>query len=107
MNQIIKKEWIAALKSGKYKQGYRYLCRGEKNCTYNPFGVLLDACAVVDWVYDEEDDGWSVDNSGAMLPAHIANGLQIGIEAEWKIMDLNDMERKSFKEIASWIEKNL
>lgn len=43
MNKEIKKQWIEALRSGKYKQGREYLCVDE---TYCCLGVLCDILKV-------------------------------------------------------------
>lgn len=104
MNPHVKKEWVAALRSRQYKQGARYLCKGDR---YNAFGVLFDACIVGDWTYDEHTDSWNVDNSGSLLPATIAEGVGLYLGDEFTIMTMNDVHSVTFKEIATWIERNL
>ena len=39
MNQRVKRKWIAALRSGEYKQGKGYLRKGDRFCC---LGVLCD-----------------------------------------------------------------
>jgi hypothetical protein len=100
MDQLIKKQWVEALRSGKYPQGRRYL-KGETG--FCCLGVLAD-------VIDPE--GWSCFNthidlnlwrgSGSSIPEDI-----LGIRIQDRLVDLNDKERLPFPLIADWIEKNV
>jgi hypothetical protein len=105
MNPIVKKEWLAALRSGKYEQGTRYLCNIKEQ--YCCLGVLVDACFVVDWTHYESDDAWRVELGDAFLPERILIGANLDHEEVQKLVKMNDIEGLTFKQIATWIEKNL
>jgi len=122
MDQRIKKLWIKALLSGEFKQ-----CKGHlsKNGQYCALGVL-SVLALLDGVctYNEEDGVGLFDNRKFLLSynvmkwANIAqekerfldpdeHSVKINIKGKWtSVMELND-EGKSFKEIASLIERYL
>lgn len=109
MNQEIKTKWIAALKSGEYKQGTGYLKKDGKYCC---LGVLCDLHA--------KETGNSFTPSEEylkqirILPIEVKNwaGLinnygrfesnDLPYDTLWQ---LNDMAGFSFPEIADIIEK--
>ena len=111
MHKNIKEKWIAALRSGEYKQGRKHL---NNNGAYCCLGVLCE-------VYLENCDepkiekraevgydnlvfygGWS-----ASLPpeVHVWSGLSNLSPAH--LIYLNDTAKKSFAEIADYIEEKL
>ena len=112
--------WVKALRSGKYKQGKKFLCRRvdgkDKFCC---LGVAIDVLCDGEWEYaassDETEGHWKfngttrrgVDFNGSGLP-RMETLKEIGLKPSTAhlLADLNDGGR-SFKEIASWIEKNL
>lgn len=110
MNPEWKAKWIAALRSGKYKQGFHYL-RSENNgsAEYCCLGVL------------HEIMGGSFDRSGlpatGWLPPKTARAAGLPVPQhpvfDWSpnnlqrvLADMNDVG-KTFAEIADWIEKRL
>lgn len=105
MNALIKKEWVAALRSGKYKQGKRAMCCFKDK--YTALGVLMDACFPVDWLADEHDECWRIENSAVFPPIRYTWAAGLTTVQEKTLMEMNDLHGKSFKEIATWIEKNL
>jgi hypothetical protein len=114
MNQDIKDKWVAALRSGEYKQGKRKLRNKDKFCC---LGVLCD-------VYSKEKGvEWSKENTyfgfSEILPKIVADwsGLQ---DSDPKLSDksvypyskvelsyLNDSYNFNFFEIANLIEAQL
>ena len=111
MNARIKRKWVTALRSGKYKQG-RWHLRDEGG-GYCCLGVLCDlySKAKRKKLFRYDDDGWSFMGSGATLS---------GVVADWAGLDhtdptigpttaisLNDDQCRSFKYIARMIEKYL
>lgn len=121
MNQDIKQRWVAALRSGEYKQGTNWLCKNGEFCC---LGVLSDL-AVKDGVISARPSEWDeattyFDNEPALLPEAVAEwaGLpcaedgpledpvvQVG-GVEKGLSELND-EGMTFTELADIIEEKL
>lgn len=78
MNPEIKAEWVAALRSGEYKQGKRYLRSvDEEFCC---LGVLCDLYAK-----DQGVDDWSIDVMG-----RYGDELPAPEVATWAALDVYD-----------------
>ncbi len=100
MEKELKDKWVAALRSGEYRQGkYELYDRDESFCC---LGVL---CAVA---------GIGIDASGNSCVGVKKGGSGydpirdlIGREAVPVLMEMNDNEGKTFPEIADYIEANL
>ncbi len=111
MNKQVKKKWVAALRSGKYKQGIEKLCSGNQNGTrYCCLGVLSQiavnegVCSrraafkgnstlnkvITDWA------GLDTDDPDVFFE-----------EGECSLVSLNDSKRLDFKQIARSIDKSL
>lgn len=124
MDPKVKKVWVAALRSGEYKQGRTQLC--DANDRFCCLGVLIDACIDEEWVettagWDANDGsirtGWGVPQyPGVIFPSIIKDGslperlkkeINLDIDAEDQLIELNDGQHWGFKRIATWIEKNL
>lgn len=102
MNPEIKQNWLEALRSGKYQQGRGCLKQGNKYCC---LGVLCDTVSSSGWCgnvfyYKDEPNAQS-------LPNPLADELGISNIHEKKLMYLNDWDKKSFGEIADYVEANL
>lgn len=100
MNVDIKKKWIAALLSGKYKQG-RDVLRNSKN-EFCCFGVLCDVVDNTKW--EESSRGYYYDLCFKLLPLEIRN--KYGIREIDYLTMMND-SGVSFKEIAKYIKENV
>lgn len=93
------KRWIAALRSGKYKQGAHALRKGDKYCC---LGVLCDLAA--------KDGGQQWENglyarSSALAPSYMYEWLGFGWAlAQGDLTEMND-DGGSFAEIADRIER--
>lgn len=97
MKPEIKEKWVKALRSGEYKQGRRSLRTKlpDGSCQHCCLGVLMEIefggfppvrdpyTAIGDLVRDT-------------IPAPVST-----------LIEMNDDERKSFKQIADYIEANL
>lgn len=100
-----KKKWVAALRSGEYKQGRDKL----HNAINNTFCCLGVACHIAG-ITDDEISDYCYTNLLAKanpdrLPAFFQNTV---IESPaWNLAAMNDGGRKSFLEIADYIEENL
>jgi hypothetical protein len=120
MKKSVMKRWVAALRSGKYKRGTKYLkqqTNGKvKHCC---LGVLCEV-AKVDWVerwdtertctYQDSDNG---DYSGVPEYVQEFSGLKdcLGYfqdvsNRDRSISHMNDSGKYSFNKIADIIEKN-
>lgn len=97
MKQEWKEKWVKALRSGEYEQGREWLKRNGKFCC---LGVLCDISKLSEWYEDTY-----IGLSGA-LPREVSK-LVGGVGEQNKLVDMNDREKKSFLEIADYIEKNL
>ena len=108
MNPELKAKWVDALRSGKYKQGRIYLnSQGHKFCC---LGVLCDISKMGQWVPEHDGNSRYVvrgNASGprAALPYQIED--EYGDVRQGVLIDMNDDKRKSFAEIADYIEQNL
>jgi hypothetical protein len=118
MKAALKKKWIAALRSGKYKQGDSALrLESEGESQFCCLGVLADV-AGLRWHAkgpQGEREFWlgsfKRDTCDTMLPPLFAAEHDLGHPNATKSIQLdlasmNDTGR-TFKEIANWIEKNL
>jgi hypothetical protein len=100
MNKRLKTKWVKALRSGKYSQARGTLKNfnlvgGEKFTSYCCLGVLKEIEPKIRRSSDKELLGPS---------------CGIDIDTQYKLAAMNDgLERKqkSFRAIATWIEKNL
>jgi hypothetical protein len=123
MDKELKAAWIAALRSGDFGQGSGVLLQDGRHCC---LGVLCDIDSRVEMVrtdgryYRAQFDlpkGVAITDmrsgeatlkvGGYNLPPEYRKALGISISEESKLVHLNDMESKSFVEIADYIEENL
>lgn len=90
-SEIIEK-WIAALRSGEYKQEFNCLRKGDCFCA---IGVLCDIVDPTAW----EGDLWHGQSS---MPAwaweHISSGSM------WTVITWNDRDHLTFDQIAEKLE---
>lgn len=108
MDKQIKTDWIIALRSEKFQQGYGYLCYNIKHCC---LGVLCEVMGEPSEV-DKDDPGMkhygtNDDSSSTTLNTSLIEKLKIDRRDITRLMTMNDHEEKSFAEIADWIESHL
>jgi hypothetical protein len=99
----LRKKWIAALESGKYKQTRGQLrCTSGKRQSYCCLGVLCDIVNPDGWVDDslrcETDEN---DLSSAQLPPFINRRIGLSGDGESQLIQLNDEKKFTFKKIAA------
>jgi hypothetical protein len=120
VNKDIKAEWVAALRSGFYKQG-KYQLR-EQGEFYDPCGVLcelavnagvLDPARFTPKRDDDPERSWSGyqygttgDNGGTGLPKAVQEWAGLAYYQGYRISIMGDKGKK-FDEIADYIEKEL
>lgn len=119
MNKRMKKDWLRALRSGRYKQTQSVLCNemGEMCC----LGVLYDVAVDGEWIRLTEPGpkGWAIlshdgrellDGSRVRyvdLPDKILRQAKLSRDEEGTLISMNDSMGKSFAQIADYIEANL
>lgn len=99
-----KQKWLEALRSGRYAQGTGSLRYDECFCC---LGVLCDVLDPENW--DRMPSGayaLKVHEGQNLLPQHIARVVGLDSLQQWELANLND-RRKSFAEIADYIEEKL
>lgn len=121
------KKWLAALRSGKYRQGYGHLRKNDRFCCLGVacdiFQDHLDVRAynydTIPYLYKPRKKGNGAFSS-VVLPENIKNMLKLhtndgkvlnnlrlsnGDEVD-SLADLNDSGHASFNQIADFIEEN-
>lgn len=106
MDPELKKRWVDALRSGKYKQCAGKLHDGEGFCC---IGVLADIQGC-EWVQKDcciDPDLWCSSFNEALVPASGAipydDADLLGTKVRYTLIDMNDAG-KSFDEIADYID---
>lgn len=111
MDQEIKEKWIAALRSGKFKQ-----CDGELHNLEGSFcclGVLLESQGWEEQAYHGGKYSYYISQDGDVNDEE--NELSDDTRAEFgltkfqetHLIKMNDTEKKSFTFISNWIEDHL
>jgi hypothetical protein len=102
MDPVLKEKWITALRSGEFRQGREVL---KRDGTYCCLGVLAEIAAP-ELLADPKA-------GGRLYYPQLAE-LGVDRQAHEDLMELNDgahgredATRRSFWDIAAWIEKNL
>lgn len=104
MDKRLKRKWLKALRSGQYKQGKGALV--NEAGAYCCIGVLGKVCGMPDEALLEHAGSISGTGLEALDYARLEHSVRD------RLADMNDgvgrgTKRKSFKQIANWIEKNL
>jgi len=99
MTQEFKNKWVAALRSGEYKQGFRRLYDYDDN-SYCCVGVAHSLCGVSQRILVHR-------YNLLVLPDHESKEVNdLGISQLRVLANMND-RGKTFSEIADYIEQNL
>ena len=108
MNKDVKKLWTAALRSGKYTQGFTSLVHEGYNCAN---GVLCEVAREKGLPLRKGKEGnHYLDGKLShhmSLPNVVRLWAGLSDDDEDCIIVLNDKHNKSFTKIADWIEENL
>jgi hypothetical protein len=111
MNPEIKAKWVAALRSGMYRQGRMQLRnRDDEFCC---LGVLCDIYAGsvsgAEWE-QRRAGGYRIEDNDSLLPVEVVDWA--GLPGTWgprngdvDVVGLNDDKRADFGEIADFIEQ--
>lgn len=102
-----KEKWVAALRSGKYKQGRCLLKQGNPfDLSYCCIGVLFDLVNPLGW----RQIGWkyfTYEDRGTMTHPFIAEEILLTYKQACKLTRMNDGEDCDFNQIANYIERNI
>lgn len=107
MNQDIKREWVAKLRSGKYEQGKgRLRSKGNQYCC---LGVLCEIGVEDDMIGPPilADGEYSYNRNFAFLPNALVEEYGLSTQDTITLMGMNDEQNMSFSQIAQYIEQNL
>ena len=106
MNKSVKLKWKKALISGEYKQGKEVLKQLDNS--FCCLGVLCDIHSKeTDTSWDENAYGATYRNESIELPPEVVEWAGIDFDIQEKLIDMNDIQDKSFIDIAYYIDKNL
>ena len=102
-----KAKWVAALRSGEYKQGQKYL--RTKSDAYCCLGV---ACKLlpVQWDGSASNNCIQADGYSGVMPTQHMTGIGLDEDAQNTLINMNDGAEgrtHTFAEIADYIEANL
>lgn len=119
MDKAIKRKWVKALRSGKYKQGKGHLKdeRGRFCC----LGVLCNIIDPKGWSSSADDGGFAYtydeETEDGEIPSTLRHKVGISFDHTTHLITMNDgrepghyegaASRRRFSTIATWIEENL
>lgn len=111
LNKKFREKWLAALRSGKYKQGrYHLICPSEILASGHPeyccLGVAAKVCGIPDKALiglEMPEDLDAQDKLPRAMKPLVAT--DDGENLVTILMDQNDVKQRSFKQIAAFIEK--
>ena len=112
LNSEVKTEWLNALRSGEYEQGTGLLSKDGKFCC---LGVLCDIASKKGVCKKIEYNHAHYDGNDLHLPSSVKEWCGFGSNPQGcnayvngkYLTTMNDIEKKSFTEIADFIEENL
>ncbi len=105
MKAELKAQWVAALRSGQYKQGVGYL--HNQGC-YCCLGVLADTYNPKGWTpIDGWDNGYQFCGQSSVLEYYSLNEFGLSSEYQDILIGFNDDTKYTFEQIADWIEQNV
>jgi len=105
MKKALKRQWIAALRSGEYEQTRDKLHDAEGFCC---LGVACDLFVDDWWEWDSADEYYYLSKGGdsMVLPNKCNEAWGLSLTEEIFLRDMND-NGSTFAEIADWIEANI
>ena len=107
MIEKIKEQWIKALKSGKYTK-----CRGFLH-SENDFCVIGVLCDLYlkskgeEWRQESDFSEFSIHGSSFRPNVEILVWANLGQDNLNDLFNLNDRNKKTFNQMADWIEETL
>lgn len=111
MNIDLKKKWVNALRSGKYKKGTGYLHKVDKSNhhKYCCLGVLCEVAGIPKGNKSQMSGssviGYKYTTDGRNLTEALCSKFDLLTSFVNALINLNDKRHKSFEYIAGYIEK--
>lgn len=110
LNPKFKEEFVAALRSGEFKQSREnclqsnngYCCLGVGSVVLSRGEYDLHGCEWGGGGWNNHQGSWY-----AVIPSEISEPLGLEKETQEKLYGFNDSEGWTFDQIADWIEENL
>ncbi len=102
MNEVLKKRWVEALLSDRYKQGTNYLRCDDRFCC---LGVLCDLYNSEGWS-DDERFMYESNFSDEMPPDSVLTKVGLPVRDACHLAEMNDAG-ESFGAIAKYIQEEL
>lgn len=99
MNKAIKEDWLEALRSGEYLQGYEYLDRQGGQCC---LGVLCDILDI-DWKIEGDGTRYYLGECAQWIPRQVEVKAKLTFKQQLELAELNDAGF-TFEEIADYID---
>ena len=100
------RQWVDALRSGKYRQTRGWLRKDDGFCC---LGVLCDISGVGEWEQRGDVGVWNYDTEDeslkGVLPDVLTNTIGISLGEQNKLASMNDRLGYSFGSIADKIEE--
>ena len=103
MDSEIKQNWIDALRSGDYRQGFEHLCLEGRYCC---LGVLASVLPDEEVIFEHGAVGY-VDGREDKLSLRLLAKVGMTSNTQNVLMEMNDDRRMDFEDISNWIEDNL
>lgn len=105
MKTEIKEKWLKALRSDDYQQTTGTLCDEKGYCC---LGVLLDVVDKSQWRKTPlGTTSWGERQLSVDLDKKAMDEIGVTFEQQENLIEMNDNEYCSFREIANWIEENI
>lgn len=107
MKAAVKKRWCRELRDPERKQVTGALCKSTGMCC---LGVLLDTEIDGWWQLQFKsgtEDVFSFEDEVSEIPPSLLSQVGLTEDQQETLIDLNDIQRRSFGGIADWIEANL
>lgn len=97
MERELRDRWVAALRSGEYRQIRGKACSqsGKSHCCLDVLRVLIGLPQDI-----TEEGLWREPVTATMLAL-------VPCKVQYQLADLNDSQKRNFNQIAGWIEENI
>ncbi len=106
MNKTVKTRWIKALRSGNYLQG-KTVFKSPDGKQFSALGVLCDIHNPNQWTLGgllPKYPIWFWDGRSETFDDYLLKKLRLSAQLQDRIIQLNDVDGKSFEEIATFLE---
>lgn len=113
MKKSVKRKFLSALRSGKFKQTTEQLCEVDTDDNTEHFCCLGLLCAIHNAEVSPNKSNWAVNNGNAfymgeldMPPSVVEKWSGLSGQEMRVLAGLNDNDRYTFSQIADYVEKH-